>query len=142
MLSAVLGVGALVLLVLARTYLARLLRAAGVPPVAADVGARLAPMFLVIGATVLSSACDLAGAGVHTTGHVPSGLPGLNLATSSAHWRALVQPALLMRLRYSTGPAGVDPNQCGVRVSNSATSPGCRSRSRSPRMRRNVPFRT
>lgn len=94
--SAALGVGALVLLVLARQYLARLLRAAGLPPAAADVGARLAPMVLVIGATILSYAFDLAAAGVHTTGQVPSGLPGLNLATSSRHWRALVQPALLI----------------------------------------------
>jgi len=33
---------------------------------------------------------------VHTTGAVPSGLPGLNLATSASHWRVLVQPALLI----------------------------------------------
>jgi SulP family sulfate permease len=95
-LSAVLGVGALILLLLAKQFLARLLRAAGLPQGAADVGARLAPMFLVIGATVLSSLFDFAAAGVHTTGAVPSGLPGLNLATSAAHWRVLVQPALLI----------------------------------------------
>ena len=95
-LSAVLGVGALVLLLLARQYLAPMLRMAGLPAAAADVGARLAPMVLVIGATMLSSACDFAGRGVHITGHVPGGLPGLNLATSAAHWRVLVQPALLI----------------------------------------------
>ncbi|MDQ2821540.1 MAG: SulP family inorganic anion transporter [Pseudomonadota bacterium] len=95
-LSAVLGVGALVLLVLARSFLGRLLRALGLPPGIADVAARLAPMFLVLGATLLSSLCDFAGAGVHTTGVVPGGLPGLNLATSPAHWRVLVQPALLI----------------------------------------------
>jgi SulP family sulfate permease len=94
--SAVLGVGALVLLLLARQFLARLLRLAGLPQGAADVCARLAPMFLVIGATILSSVFDLAAIGVHTTGAVPAGLPGLNLATSSAHWRVLLQPALLI----------------------------------------------
>jgi SulP family sulfate permease len=94
--SAVLGVGALVLLLLARQFLARLLRFAGLPQGAADVCARLAPMFLVIGATILSSVFDLAAIGVHTTGAVPTGLPGLNLATSSAHWRVLLQPALLI----------------------------------------------
>ncbi len=95
-LSAALGIGALVLLLLARSSLARLLRLAGVPPAAADVGARLAPMLLVIGATILSYAFDFAALGVHTTGVVPTGLPGLNLATSSSHWRTLVQPALLI----------------------------------------------
>jgi SulP family sulfate permease len=96
LLSATLGIGALVLLLLARSFLARLLRLARVPAAAADVGARLAPMLLVIGATVLSYAFDFAALGVHTTGAVPAGLPGLNLATSSAHWRVLVQPALLI----------------------------------------------
>jgi SulP family sulfate permease len=96
MLSAVLGVGSLALILLARSYLAPLLRACGVKPGVADVGARLAPMALVIGATVLSSVFDFAALGVHTTGPVPSGLPGLNLATSHAHWRQLFQPALLI----------------------------------------------
>jgi SulP family sulfate permease len=95
-LSAVLGIGALALLLLAKSSLAPLLRLAGLPAAAADVGARLAPMLLVIGATLLSYVFDFAALGVHTTGAVPSGLPGLNLATSSGHWRVLVQPALLI----------------------------------------------
>ena len=32
------------------------------------------------------------------------------------------------RLRNSTGPSPVDPNQCGTRVSNSAASPAPRRR--------------
>ena len=96
LLSAALGIGALVLLLAAKSRLAPLLRLAGVPPAAADVGARLAPMLLVIGATILSYGFDFAALGVHTTGAVPSGLPGLNLATSASHWRLLVQPALLI----------------------------------------------
>lgn len=45
-------------------------------------------------------------------------------------------PCLPIRLRNSTGLDRVAPNQCGVRVSNSATSPGSRTRSCSPRTRR------
>jgi SulP family sulfate permease len=94
--SAVLGVASLVILLLARQYLAALLRRLGLEAGKADVAARLAPMFVVIGATALAALCDLAGAGIHLTGEVPSGLPGLNLATSAAHWPVLVKPALLI----------------------------------------------
>jgi SulP family sulfate permease len=85
-----------VILLLARQYLAALLRRLGLEAGKADVAARLAPMFVVIGATALAALCDLAGAGIHLTGEVPSGLPGLNLATSAAHWPVLVKPALLI----------------------------------------------
>lgn len=94
--SALLGGASLLLLLAARAWLARLLRALGLGHGGADIGARLAPMALVIGATALVAWLDLAGAGVRTTGAVPAGLPGLNLATSSGHWRALLQPALLI----------------------------------------------
>lgn len=94
--SAVLGLGSLLVLVLARQYLAALLRRLHLSSSTADLVARLAPMFVVVGATVLSSMLALPAMGVHVTGEVPVGLPGLNLATSSAHWRALVQPALLI----------------------------------------------
>jgi SulP family sulfate permease len=94
--SALLGIGSLALLVLARAWLAALLRRFGLAPGAADIGARLAPMVVVIGATVLVAALDLGAAGIRTTGPVPAGLPVLNLATSSGHWRALLQPALLI----------------------------------------------
>jgi SulP family sulfate permease len=94
--SAALGIGSLVVLLLARSYLAALLRLAGLSPANADVGARLAPMIVVVGATVLSALLQLPANGVHITGPVPSGLPELNLATSAGHWRALLQPALLI----------------------------------------------
>jgi SulP family sulfate permease len=93
--SAVLGIGSLALLVLARRYGARLLRRLGLSPQAADMSARLTPLLVVVLGTVLVSALGLAAAGVHITGPVPGGLPGLNLATSGAHWRPLLQPALL-----------------------------------------------
>jgi SulP family sulfate permease len=94
--SLLLGAGSLLLLLAARVWLARLLRALGLGHGAADIGARLAPMAVVVGATVLVAWLDLAAAGIRTTGAVPSGLPGLNLASSPAHWRALLQPALLI----------------------------------------------
>jgi sulfate permease, SulP family len=94
--SAALGIISLLLLVLARRFMAPALSRLGFSADAATTGARLAPMLVVIGATVLVPLLDLAAAGVQTTGNVPSGLPQLNLATSSAHWHALMQPALLI----------------------------------------------
>jgi SulP family sulfate permease len=94
--SAMLGLGSVVLLLLARSALAPLLRRLGIPSGAADIGARLAPMAVVIGATLLVAILDLGAAGVRTTGAVPAGLPGLNLALSHAHWRPLLQPAMLI----------------------------------------------
>ncbi len=94
--SAVLGVGSLLLLVLAKQYLAGLLRRCGLPPAAADIGAKLAPMLVVLGGIVLMATTGLAETGVRTTGAVPAGLPRLNLATSSVHWPLLLQPGLLI----------------------------------------------
>lgn len=94
--SAVLGVGSLLLLVLAKRYLAGLLRRCGLPPAVADIGAKLAPMLVVLGGIALMATTGLAETGVRTTGSVPAGLPRLNLATSSAHWPLLLQPGLLI----------------------------------------------
>jgi SulP family sulfate permease len=94
--SAALGLGALALLVWARRHGAAALGRLGLPPGAADIGAKLAPMAVVLGATLLVAALGLDARGVATTGAVPAGLPGLNLATSGAHWQALLQPALLI----------------------------------------------
>lgn len=94
--SAALGVGSLVLLVLSKFYLAGLLRRCGLPPAAADIGAKLAPMLVVLGGILLMATTGLAEMGVRTTGSVPPGLPRLNLATSSAHWPQLLQPGLLI----------------------------------------------
>lgn len=94
--SAEMGIGAVLALLLAKRYLAPLLRKLGMAPGAADIGARLGPMLVVVGATVLSALLDLGAAGIKLTGDVPPGLPGLNLATSAAHWGNLVKPALLI----------------------------------------------
>lgn len=93
--SIALGFGSLALLVMAREWLAPLLRRLRVKPVVADIAGKLAPMFVVLGATALVPWLELDRLGVATTGAVPAGLPGLNLATSSGHWQALLQPALL-----------------------------------------------
>ena len=94
--SALLGLGSLVALVLARRYGAGLLRRCGLPATAADIGAKLAPMLVVLAGIALMSFGGLAEQGVRSTGAVPGGLPGLNLATSGAHWRTLLQPGLLI----------------------------------------------
>lgn len=94
--SALLGIGSLVLLLLARSHLAPLLRRLKLPPAGADIGAKLAPMVVVLGATALVPLLDLQARGVHTTGTVPAGLPLLTLGVSHAHWQALLQPALLI----------------------------------------------
>jgi SulP family sulfate permease len=94
--SAALGLGAVAFLLLARRGLAPLLRRAGVPPAAADIGARLAPMLLVLGGIALVALLGLDTRGVHTIGRVPAGLPHPTLAQSAAHWQALLKPALLI----------------------------------------------
>jgi SulP family sulfate permease len=94
--SAILGLGSLAALVLAREFLAGVLCFAGVKRTTADLAARLAPMLVVVGATVLVAVLHLGAAGVKLTGEVPSGLPGLNMATSGQHWGALMKPALLI----------------------------------------------
>lgn len=94
--SAALGLGALALLVLARRHGAALLRRCGLAAGAADIGARLAPMLLVIGAIVAVWALGLDRIGVRVIGQVPAGLPHLNLAVSNAHWQQLLKPALLI----------------------------------------------
>lgn len=94
--SAALGIGSLALLLLARSWLAPLLLRLGLPKPVAEVGARLAPMAVVLGATLLVAVLDLPALGVRVTGDVPTGLPRLNLALSHAHWQPLLQPALLI----------------------------------------------
>jgi len=94
--SAVLGLASLLLLLLAKSLLAPLLRRLGLRPVVADICAKLAPMMVVLGATALVPLLGLEALGVRTTGAVPAGLPIFTLATSNAHWQALLQPALLI----------------------------------------------
>lgn len=94
--SAMLGLGSLLVLVAARHWLAPLLRRVGLRPAAADIGAKLGPMIVVLGATALVPALGMEALGIRTTGAVPAGLPLLHLPASHGHWQALLQPALLI----------------------------------------------
>ncbi|MGZ3181728.1 MAG: SulP family inorganic anion transporter [Telluria sp.] len=94
--SALLGIGAAAVLYVLRRALGPVLVRAGLPARAADVAIRLVPMCVVLVSIVLVQSLALQQYGVRTTGTVPAGLPGLNLATSAAHWGELVRPALLI----------------------------------------------
>ncbi len=91
--STEIGLASVLALVLARFYLAPALSAMGMRKDWADMAAKLAPMGVVI---IASAAVAVLGLHVQTTGAVPPGLPQLNLASSPAHWRSLLQPALLI----------------------------------------------
>ncbi|MGE3772982.1 MAG: SulP family inorganic anion transporter [Gammaproteobacteria bacterium] len=98
--SLALGSSALVLLVLAKRYAASCLRALGLGPTAADIGMRLAPVFVVAAATVLTAvlALDLR-AGVKVVGSIPQGLPALAWSLpDAASLRALLLPAAAIAL--------------------------------------------
>nr|WP_308602202.1 SulP family inorganic anion transporter [Massilia sp. Dwa41.01b] len=94
--SWLLGLGSLAVLLLARSHLAPLLRRCGVPASGADIGVKLVPMAVVLGATALVPLLGLDALGVKTVGAVPGGLPVLNLGVSREHWQPLLQPALLI----------------------------------------------
>lgn len=91
--SMAVGLASMLALVLARSYLAPALAAAGLRKDWADMASKLAPMGVVM---VASAVVAIMGLQVQTTGAVPPGLPQLNLASSPAHWRSLLQPALLI----------------------------------------------
>jgi len=94
--SVLLGAGAIAFLLLARRYGAGLLRRVGLTPGAADIGARLAPMLLVLAAILLVTLLHLDQRGVRVIGAVPSGLPQPALPLADGYWQALGKPALLI----------------------------------------------
>ena len=92
--GAVVGVVSLVLLVLARYALPPLLKARG--GWVADILPKLAPIVVVVGATVAVSAMGMDAMGVQTVGQIPAGLPTIGLSPSTEHWRSLLLPALVI----------------------------------------------
>ncbi|GGC93948.1 SulP family inorganic anion transporter [Halopseudomonas salina] len=99
--SLVLGIGlvSLAWLMYARSMLARHLRGLGLPPVAATLLARLAPIVLVIAALLVTVSGDLAARGVPVVGFLPAGLPAFFWATPEfSDIRALLLPAALISL--------------------------------------------
>lgn len=98
--TAALGIAAVVFLLFARYYLAKLLKLIGLSEKMADLLTKLAPMVVVIVSTALVAVYNLdQQAHVAIVGHVPGGLPSISLPT--IQWdqiNALWLPALLISL--------------------------------------------
>lgn len=98
--TAVIGIAALLFLFFARSALAPLLKAAGLPSKLAELLTKLAPMAVVIMSTAIVASTGLdQSAQVAIVGQVPSGLPSIGLPQIS--WQqiqALWLPALLISL--------------------------------------------
>ncbi len=104
-----LGGGSLLGLWLARRYLGAGLARMGLSPALADLGARLAPLLVVVVAALVAAQWDLAQRlGLAVVGVVPQGLPQLQwqgLSLDSV--RALLLPALLISLVGFVGSVSV-----------------------------------
>lgn len=98
--TAVVGVTALLLLMVARAYSAPLLRKFGCSAGSASLLPKLAPMLIVIGAIIIASALQLAQRyGVAVVGVLPRGLPALDVpVVAHAHFKALLFPAFTIGL--------------------------------------------
>jgi SulP family sulfate permease len=98
--TSLLGCGALLFLFFARRYLATVLKQVGLSTKSADLAAKLAPMLVVIVATLIVQLGQLdQQAQVSVVGSVPSGLPSLAIPTIELHdIQALWLPALLISL--------------------------------------------
>ncbi len=94
------GVAAVVFLLFSRLYLGKLLKHLGVPPKAAELVTKLAPMAAVIVSTAVVAHYGLdQSAAVSIVGEVPAGLPALVLPSLDWHAAsALVVPAALISL--------------------------------------------
>ena len=98
--SFALGLSSLVLLILARRYVAPLLRHFGVSATVADIGTRLAPVLVVVLGTVLTQVLALhALHGVAVVGEIPHGLPALQWSMPDLPLlQALILPAAAIAL--------------------------------------------
>jgi sulfate permease, SulP family len=98
--TTLLGCGALLFLFFARRYLATVLKQVGLSAKSADLAAKLAPMLVVIVATLIVKLGQLDQQElVSVVGSVPSGLPSLAIPTIELHdIQALWLPALLISL--------------------------------------------
>lgn len=82
-----------------RSGLKPLLQKAGMPDYWAGMLTRTGPVFAVIGTSVVAWGFDLQAQGVALVGHVPAGLPGLDLPMlSHPAWRELAVSALLISI--------------------------------------------
>lgn len=93
------GIISLVLLMLARSPLVRWLEQRGVSRERAALCSRLAPLVIVVLATVVSALIGAQGMGVETVGTVSGQLPGFSLTAWGAdRWWALAPSAMLIAL--------------------------------------------
>ena len=98
--TAAIGIAALIFLFFARSALAPLLKAVGLPTKAAELLSKLAPMAVIIVSTAVVASTGLdQSAQVAIVGQVPSGLPDIGLPQISwQQTQALWLPALLISL--------------------------------------------
>ncbi|ROT99704.1 sulfate permease [Marinobacter sp. R17] len=97
--TAILGIGSVLFLLLARRFSQRLFCAIGLPIGVASTLARLAPMLVVIATAAVTAWRHLDTSGVRVIGNLPSGLPGLSLpAINLPLVEALAVPAILISL--------------------------------------------
>jgi sulfate permease, SulP family len=98
--TTLLGCGALLFLFFARSYLSTVLKHIGLSAKSADLSAKLAPMMVVIVATLIVNLGQLdQQAQVSVVGNVPAGLPSLAIPSIQLHdIQALWLPALLISL--------------------------------------------
>jgi len=98
--TTLLGCGALLFLFFARSYLATVLKHIGLSAKSADLSAKLAPMMVVIVATLIVNLGQLdQQAQVSVVGNVPAGLPSLVIPSIQLHdIQAIWLPALLISL--------------------------------------------
>lgn len=97
--TALIGLGALLVLAFARHGLDRLLAGLGLGTRQAAFVVRLVPLAVVAAATAAVIGLDLERQGVAVVGAIAGGLPGLRLdLPDAAGWSRLVVPALLLTL--------------------------------------------
>lgn len=97
--TALFGIGSLLLLALARSPLQRLLARLGMTAGAAGMASRLAPLVVVIVATLVSAWIGAEAMGVRTVGGISAGLPIPDIAIfRTSGWWQLLPSALLIAL--------------------------------------------
>ncbi len=93
------GAGSILFLFLTRSYLKKILQAAGLNERLAASAAKAGPLLGVIGATVIVAALQLDAKGVAIVGDIPRGLPALIVPEfEAALWRDLAGAAFLIAI--------------------------------------------
>lgn len=95
-LTFLLGLSCILFLLFMRRYLPGWLQAKGVAAAKAALLARVAPLVLLILATLLVVLAQLDEQGVQIVGRLPVGFPDLSLPSFSHHWLVSLLPAAIM----------------------------------------------